>query len=79
MNERFSAFDYAVFALMLLVSAGIGFYFAWKERNKKNVNEILLGGRNLSIFPVAMSIMASFTSVSPFFIVVNSSIRFFHR
>lgn len=64
MNERFSSLDYAVFGLMLLVSAGIGFYFAWKERNKTNVNEILLGGRKLNVFPVAMSIMASFTSVS---------------
>ena len=64
MSLTFSLVDYAVFTLMLIISALIGFYFAWKERNKKNADEMLLGGRKLKIFPVAMSIMASFTSVN---------------
>jgi Na+/proline symporter len=63
MDGKFSYIDYAVFSLVLVLTAFIGLYFAWKERNKKNVNEVLLGGRKLKIFPVAMSIMASFTSV----------------
>ena len=45
--NRFTLIDYAVFALMLLVSAGIGFFYAWKERNKKKVDQVLLGGRKL--------------------------------
>ena len=63
MKERFSSIDYVIFSAMLIISAAIGLYFAWNERNKKQVAEVLLGGRKLKIFPVAMSIMASFTSV----------------
>ncbi|RNA40535.1 sodium-coupled monocarboxylate transporter 1-like [Brachionus plicatilis] len=59
---NFSAIDYAVFAIMLSVSALIGFYFALKDRKKSTIDEFLLGGRKLHIFPVAMSILASFTS-----------------
>ena len=58
----FTYIDYAVFVSMLILSALIGFYYAWAERNKRSVDRILLGGRKLKIFPVAMSIMASFTS-----------------
>lgn len=61
-SSRFSVIDYLLFFLMLLISALIGFYYAWKERHKKTVDRVLLGGRKLKIFPVAMSIMASFTS-----------------
>ncbi len=49
--NRFSFIDYVVFSLMLIFSAAIGFYYAYKERNKKNVDQVLLGGRKLSIFP----------------------------
>lgn len=62
MVGRFEYIDYAVFSLVLVLTACIGLYFAWKERNN-NVDQVLLGGRKLKIFPVAMSIMASFTSV----------------
>ena len=61
-EKRFNFIDYSVFFLMLIVSAFIGFYYAWKDRHKKTVDRVLLGGRKLKIFPVAMSIMASFTS-----------------
>lgn len=59
---NFSAIDYTVFGLMLAISALIGFYYAFNDRKKKNTEEFLLGGRKLQIFPVAMSILASFTS-----------------
>ena len=78
---RFSIPDYAVFALMLVISAFIGFYYAWKDRKNKDVENLLLAGRKLrvayllnfsnfdflelffwKVFPVAMSILASFTS-----------------
>lgn len=47
----FSFFDYVVFSLMLFLTAMIGFYYAWKERHKKNVDQVLLGGRKLKNFP----------------------------
>jgi Na+/proline symporter len=62
MASTFSAVDYSVFVLMLVLSALIGFYYAWQERNKRTLDRILLGGRKLKVFPVAMSILASFTS-----------------
>lgn len=62
MVEKFSPLDYGVFIAMLIISASIGLYFAFKERDKKKVSQVLLGDRKLKIFPVAMSIMASFTS-----------------
>lgn len=58
----FSVYDYIVFAIMLGISLLIGLYYALKDRKKKTVDEFLLGGRKLKIFPVAMSILASFTS-----------------
>jgi len=46
---EFSAIDYLVFLLMMLVSALIGFYYAYKDRNQNNTNEFLLGGRKLNV------------------------------
>jgi sodium-coupled monocarboxylate transporter 8/12 len=49
---NFSIADYVVFASMLLISALIGFYYAFKDRKKNNTDEFLLGGRKLQvIFP----------------------------
>ncbi len=58
----FSLIDYSVFVLILILSALIGFYYAWVDRHKKTTDRVLLGNRKLKTFPVAMSIMASFTS-----------------
>jgi Na+/proline symporter len=46
---NFSIADYAVFASMLLISALIGFYYAFKDRKKNNTDEFLLGGRKLQV------------------------------
>ena len=37
--------DYAVFALMLVMSTVIGFYYAIKDRKKQSTEEYLLAGR----------------------------------
>ncbi|XP_041636821.1 sodium-coupled monocarboxylate transporter 1-like [Cheilinus undulatus] len=54
--------DYVVFALMLVVSAGIGFYFAWVSRGRGSSREFLTGGRTLTALPVSLSLTASFLS-----------------
>ncbi|XP_069797527.1 sodium-coupled monocarboxylate transporter 1 isoform X2 [Narcine bancroftii] len=59
---RFSAWDYVVFILMLLVSVSIGVYHAFKARAQQSNNEFLLGGRQMRAVPVAMSLTASFMS-----------------
>ncbi|KAL1437895.1 hypothetical protein MTO96_048582 [Rhipicephalus appendiculatus] len=47
---------------MLMVSAGIGVYYALFGSKKVSTDEFLMGGRTLSAFPVALSILASFMS-----------------
>ncbi|XP_042083480.1 sodium-coupled monocarboxylate transporter 1 isoform X2 [Haplochromis burtoni] len=51
--------DYAVFVLMLLVSATIGLYYAWIRRSQQNTQEFLTGGRKLTALPVSLSLTAS--------------------
>lgn len=61
---EFSAIDYVVFIGLLVVSSLIGVFFAIKDRNSKNNKDFLTGGRNLAVFPVAMSLAASFMSTN---------------
>ena len=46
---NFSIYDYLVFGLMLILSAFIGIYYAYTDRNKQTTSEFLLGGRNLKV------------------------------
>lgn len=62
-QDTFSVADYIVFAAMLCISTFIGVYYAWKDRTKKLDNrEFLTANKSLSLFPVAMSLLASFQS-----------------
>uniref|UniRef100_A0A8C6TT45 Solute carrier family 5 member 8 n=1 Tax=Neogobius melanostomus TaxID=47308 RepID=A0A8C6TT45_9GOBI len=54
--------DYLIFALMLLVSAAVGVYYAWKDRDQRTSGDFLMGGKKLTALPVAMSLTASFMS-----------------
>ncbi|XP_076072254.1 sodium-dependent multivitamin transporter-like isoform X2 [Mytilus galloprovincialis] len=58
----FHTYDYVVFGITLGLSASIGLFYAIKDRKKKSENEFLLAGRNMSVFPVALSLMSSFIS-----------------
>uniref|UniRef100_A0A673GGN2 Solute carrier family 5 member 12 n=1 Tax=Sinocyclocheilus rhinocerous TaxID=307959 RepID=A0A673GGN2_9TELE len=59
----FQVGDYVVFAFLFVVSSGIGVFFAIKERKKKaSSKEFLVGGRQMSCGPVALSLTASFMS-----------------
>lgn len=60
--QRFGVVDYVLFVLTLLVSAGIGVVFAILDRRKNTTTEFLLGGKQMSVFPVAMSLMVTFMS-----------------
>ena len=63
-SARFSAADYAVFALTLLASLVIGLYFAFADRRKATTEDYLMGGRNLGLVPVAISMCVSVVSAS---------------
>ncbi|KAG9475743.1 hypothetical protein GDO78_003908 [Eleutherodactylus coqui] len=60
--KGFVVWDYIVLAALLVVSTGIGVFFAVKERKKKTSNEFLVGGRQMTCGPVALSLTASFMS-----------------
>lgn len=70
--KRFGTADYAVFILMLAVCSCVGLFFGYQDykkhkKVKKSVDgdealDYLMGGRNMQVFPVAMSLVASFVS-----------------
>ncbi|XP_050390983.1 sodium-coupled monocarboxylate transporter 1 isoform X2 [Patella vulgata] len=61
-KHTFTWIDYFLFVCMLLVSAGIGIFYAIKDRKKNTTKDFLLAGGNMSVFPVALSLLASFMS-----------------
>ncbi|KTG37782.1 hypothetical protein cypCar_00022382 [Cyprinus carpio] len=58
----FSVWDYVVFAGLILFAAGIGLFQAIRGRKETNSDEFLLGGRQMTAVPVALSLTASFMS-----------------
>ena len=70
--KKFGVADYAVFISMLVCCSCVGLYFGYKDytKHKKSKNQrrgsevldYLMGGRNMQIFPVAMSLVASYVS-----------------
>ncbi|XP_046548474.1 sodium-coupled monocarboxylate transporter 1-like [Haliotis rubra] len=58
----FGAGDYVVFALVLLVSAGIGIFHAFFGHKQNTTGEFLMGGRQMKTVPLAISILVSFMS-----------------
>lgn len=64
LRNNFHFVDYAVFAFFLLCSAMIGVVFGWRSRKSTDNKEFLTGNRNLPMFPVVMSLAASFMSTN---------------
>ncbi|XP_078480269.1 sodium-coupled monocarboxylate transporter 1-like [Lampetra planeri] len=58
----FSVWDYVVFAGIIVAAAGIGLFQAIRGRKDTSNAEFLLGGRQMTAVPVAMSLTASFMS-----------------
>uniref|UniRef100_A0A673LZH3 Sodium-coupled monocarboxylate transporter 1 n=1 Tax=Sinocyclocheilus rhinocerous TaxID=307959 RepID=A0A673LZH3_9TELE len=58
----FSVWDYVVFAGLILFAAGIGLFQAIHGRKEASSEEFLLGGRQMTAVPVALSLTASFMS-----------------
>ncbi|KAK3610276.1 hypothetical protein CHS0354_029736 [Potamilus streckersoni] len=54
--------DYLIFILTLVISALVGIFFAWKDKRDQSTANFLLGGRQMSILPVTLSLMATFLS-----------------
>ncbi|XP_006111564.2 sodium-coupled monocarboxylate transporter 2 [Pelodiscus sinensis] len=60
--KNFVAWDYVVFAALFLISSGIGIFFAIKERKNATSKQFLVGGKQMTCGPVALSLTASFMS-----------------
>ena len=71
--QRFGTADYMMFVIMLVMCTMIGVYFGYKDHQKKKTNKLLqrrgseaadylMGGKSMKVFPVAMSLTASFIS-----------------
>ncbi|XP_028814658.1 sodium-coupled monocarboxylate transporter 2 isoform X2 [Denticeps clupeoides] len=60
--RTFQVWDYAVFACLFVVSSAIGVFFAVKGRKQVSSKEFLVGGRQMTFGPVALSLTASFMS-----------------
>ncbi|XP_028033040.1 sodium-coupled monocarboxylate transporter 1-like isoform X1 [Bombyx mandarina] len=59
----FDWLDYVVFGAMLLLSSLIGVYFAFFASKKQNTtSEYLMGGKTMGMFPISMSLIASYIS-----------------
>ncbi|XP_036306172.1 sodium/iodide cotransporter isoform X2 [Pipistrellus kuhlii] len=61
-RATFGAWDYAVFALMLLVSMGIGLWVGLARGGQRSAEDFFTGGRRLAALPVGLSLAASFMS-----------------
>lgn len=71
--KRFGTADYAVFVIMLVCCSMVGLYFGYDDHRRRKATKntqnaesdtlnYLMGGRNMQVFPVAMSLVASFVS-----------------
>ncbi|XP_064601430.1 sodium-coupled monocarboxylate transporter 1-like [Liolophura sinensis] len=61
-KNTFHWLDYVLFGAMLSGSAGIGVFYAIKDRKRQNTKEFLLAGSNMNPLVVALSLLASFMS-----------------
>lgn len=59
---EFTAIDYTIFALLLVLSSAIGLFYALSGDRQRTVQEFLLANRDMSCLPVALSLLASFQS-----------------
>ncbi|XP_067635505.1 putative sodium-dependent multivitamin transporter [Eurosta solidaginis] len=60
--SRFGALDYAIVVIVLIISAAIGIYYRLTGGKQQTTKEYLLADRQMSILPVAFSLMTSFMS-----------------
>lgn len=61
-TNKFNVVDYVLFGIILSVSAGIGLFYAIKDRHRQNTKEFLMAGGDMHPVPVALSLLASFMS-----------------
>ncbi|KAK3095173.1 hypothetical protein FSP39_011031 [Pinctada imbricata] len=58
----FHVADYVIFVVTIVVSLGIGIFYAFSGGRQRTTSEFLVGNRKMSVLPVAISLMVSFES-----------------
>ena len=61
-NNTFAVADYFVFGLLILISVGIGIFFACYGKGQNTTLNYFLGDRQLKVVPVALSFVVTFQS-----------------
>lgn len=54
--------DWALFAVFMVISLGIGVYYACTGGNQKTTQEFLLGNRQLKVIPTTLSLLMTYLS-----------------
>ncbi|NWH19328.1 SC5A6 protein, partial [Grus americana] len=73
---EFTAIDYSIFALLLVLSSAIGLFYALSGDRQRTVQEFLLANRNMGFLPVALSLLATFQSAVAILGVPSEIYRF---
>lgn len=60
--RNFENLDYIIFSLMLSISVGIGIFFGCFGKKQETSQDIFVTDRKMGVFPVSMSLLASFIS-----------------
>lgn len=60
---EFTWYDYGLFSSMLISSTLIGIYFGFIKK-QSTANDYLLGGKDMSPAPVAMSLIARYVNIN---------------
>ncbi|XP_058806099.1 putative sodium-dependent multivitamin transporter [Phymastichus coffea] len=68
--------DYAVIALTMCISIGIGLYYRFSGGRQKTTQEYFSANKSMSIIPVGISLMVSFMSAITLLGVSNENYRF---
>ncbi|GCB79428.1 hypothetical protein scyTo_0020780 [Scyliorhinus torazame] len=78
-NHVFQVWDYVVFVFLLLVSAAIGLFFAFKRgrTGQETTEEFLVGNRQISAYPIALSLASSFLSAITESLTLHSKLMMF--
>ncbi|XP_065209324.1 sodium-coupled monocarboxylate transporter 2-like [Planococcus citri] len=61
-TSKFNWIEYTTFGSLLGLSALVGIYYGCIKGNQNTVNEYMLGGKHMNVFPIAMSLIASHIS-----------------
>lgn len=75
--QRFGFVDYMFFIFMLFLCILIGLYFGfYKKREASAEVEYLMGGRQMSVFPISLSLIARYTELLGCSTYKNSTLFF---